>query len=47
MDTKNIILIIVASAMILLPEPVTTAAGTALGLAILAGIAGVEGGAMA
>ena len=34
----------VALALILLPEPVTTATGTVLGFAILAGLFGVSSG---
>jgi hypothetical protein len=44
MDGKTILASMVALALILLPEPVTTATGTMMGLAILAGTFAIGGG---
>jgi len=44
MDSQLLIGSAVALALILLPEPVTTASGTLLGMGILAGLFAVEGG---
>jgi hypothetical protein len=44
MVSKTLLASGVALALILLPEPVTTATGTMMGFAILAGAFGVESG---
>jgi hypothetical protein len=44
MDTKTLLASVVALALILLPEPVTTATGTLVGFAILAGTFSIAGG---
>lgn len=43
MASKTVIGGIIALALILLPEPITSATGTVLGVSILAGIFGVKG----
>lgn len=44
MVSKTILASVVALALILLPEPVTTATGTMMGFAILAGTFATEAG---
>lgn len=44
MVSKTILAAVVALVLILLPEPVTTASGTMLGMAILAGTFAIGGG---
>jgi hypothetical protein len=44
MDGKTILASVVALTLILLPEPVTTATGTMMGFALLAGSFAVGGG---
>lgn len=43
MDLKMIAILAVAAALVFLPEPVTTATGTTLGLAAIAGVLGMGG----
>ena len=44
MDAKLLVGSAIALALILLPEPITTASGTLLGLGILAGLFATGGG---
>jgi hypothetical protein len=44
MDSKTLLASVVALALILLPEPVTTATGTLVGFGLLAGTFSVAGG---
>lgn len=46
MALKLVLASLVGLALILLPEPTTTAAGTVMGMSILAGIFGVSSGAI-
>ena len=43
MDIKTIALLGVAAALVFFPEPITTATGTTIGLAALAGMLGMSG----